>query len=132
MGVYHSHSIQIARLIERAHSFARRPPVRGYPFTSECLSLRLLRAPSERDVCVSSISRSTNEFVASNHPGSCFRVNKLLRRHMMYRASTECAKRYYCGSYISRNVYPGDILTDNFFSSNLEFRIVCGLGKYRE
>lgn len=25
MGVYHSHSIQIARLIERAHSFARPP-----------------------------------------------------------------------------------------------------------
>lgn len=34
MGVYHSHSIQIARLIERAYPFARPPPASPFPYST--------------------------------------------------------------------------------------------------
>jgi len=68
MGVYHSHSIQIARLIERAHSFARPPsPPRDPPYVSPSSfaspdgSARRRSEERPRNASIP-ISASTNEF----------------------------------------------------------------------
>jgi len=54
MGVYHSHSIQIARLIERAHSFARPPS----PPPSPLAILLFLTLTSGESVSSDSFERS--------------------------------------------------------------------------
>lgn len=60
MGVYHSHSIQIARLIERAHSFARPPSATPLRLNVSQASSHLVGA---RHLCFLNLRQSsTNEF----------------------------------------------------------------------